>query len=60
MPFSHNFPHMGHTERMRIPKVCVSHIKNILSHYERLCKTHGIEYVQKIQEKIEDGLENVP
>jgi hypothetical protein len=47
---------MGHTERMRIPQNCVSHIGNVLGHYERLCGTHGIEFVYKIQEKIEAGL----
>ena len=59
MPFSNKFPHMGHTERMRIPQICVSHIENVLSHYERLCGTHGVEFVYKIQEKIEDGLINI-
>jgi len=56
MPFSNKYPHMGHTERMRIPQNCVSHIGNVLGHYERLCGTHGIEFVYKIQEKIEAGL----
>jgi len=28
----------------------------VLGHYERLCGTHGIEFVYKIQEKIEAGL----
>ena len=50
---------MGHTERMRIPQICVSHIENVLGHYERLCGTHGVEFVYKIQEKIEDGLVNI-
>ena len=59
MPFLNKFPHMGHTERMRIPRVCVSHIENVLGHYERLCGTHGVEFIYKIQEKIEDGLINI-
>ena len=50
---------MGHTERMRIPQICVSHIENVLGHYERLCGTHGVEFVLKIQDKIENGLEDV-
>ena len=60
MPFTHKFPHLGHTERIRIPKSCVSHIENVLGHYERLCGTHGIEFVLKLHDKIEEGLENVP
>ena len=59
MPFSNKYPHMGHTERMRIPRVSVSHIENVLAHYERLCGTHGVEFVLKIQDKIEDGLVNI-
>jgi len=50
---------MGHTERMRIPQICVSHIEKVLDHYERLCGTHGVEFVYKLQDKIEDGLSNV-
>jgi hypothetical protein len=50
---------MGHTERMRIPRVCVSHIENVMEHYERLCGTHDIEFVYKLQDKIEEGLCNV-
>ena len=59
MPFLNKYPHMGHTERMRIPQNCVSHIENVLKHYERLCGTHGVEFVYKLQERIEDGLSNV-
>ena len=59
MPFLNKYPHMGHTERMRIPQNCVSHIENVLQHYERLCGTHGVEFVYKLQERIEDGLSNV-
>lgn len=59
MPFSSKFPHLGHTERMRIPQICVSHIENVLSHYERLCGTHGTEFVYKLQDKIEAGLDTV-
>ena len=59
MPFSNKYPHMGHTERMRIPQICVSHIEKVLDHYERLCGTHGVEFVYKLQDKIEDGLSNV-
>ena len=50
---------MGHTERMRIPLICVGHIEKVLDHYERLCGTHGIEYMTKIQDKIEEGLNNI-
>lgn len=56
MPFANNYPHMGHTERIRIPIVCVGHIRNILDHYERLYGTHDEEFVRKIQDKIEEGL----
>jgi hypothetical protein len=59
MPFSNKFPHMGHTERMRIPQICVSHIENVLGHYERLCGTHGEEFVIRLQDKIEEGLNNI-
>ena len=59
MPFSSKYPHMGHTERMRIPLICVGHIEKVLDHYERLCGTHGIEYMTKIQDKIEEGLNNI-
>ena len=47
---------MGHTERVRVPQICVGHIRNILDHYDRLCGTHDEEFVRKIQEKIEEGL----
>jgi len=59
MPFTNKYPHLGHTERMRIPRVYVSHIENVLQHYDRLCGTHGIEFVNKIQDKIEDGLSEI-
>lgn len=50
---------MGHTERIRIPSNCVSHIKRILDHYDRLCGTHDVEFMYNIQSKIEDGLDNI-
>ena len=59
MPFTNNYPHMGHTERIRIPNNCVSHIKRILEHYDRLYGTHNEEFVHNIQNKIEDGLDNI-
>lgn len=59
MPFLNKYPHMGHTERMRIPRICVGHIENLLQHYDRLCGTHDEEYVHKIQQKIEEGLDNI-
>ena len=59
MPFTNKFPHMGHTERMRIPQICVSHIEKLLEEYERLCGTHSIEFVYTIQEKVEDGLRRI-
>ena len=59
MPFSSKYTHMGHTERIRIPENCVSHIENLLEHYDRICGTHDEEFLYKIQLKIEEGLENI-
>lgn len=59
MPFTNKYIHLGHTDRIRIPQNCVSHIEKVLQHYERLCGTHGLEFVIKIQDKIEDGLSNI-
>ena len=50
---------MGHTERIRIPQNCVSHIENLLEHYNRLCGTHNEQFVLKIQNKIENGLDDI-
>ena len=57
MPFVSKYASIGKTERLRIPEICVSHIETILSHYDRLCGTHGEEFMYKIQKKIEEGLE---
>jgi hypothetical protein len=59
MPFTNKYPHMGHTERVRIPQNCVSHIETVLLHYDRICGTHGIEYLRNLQDKIEQGLDNI-
>jgi hypothetical protein len=59
MPFSSKYPHMGHTERMRIPEDCVPHIENLLEHYNRICGAHNEEFLHKLQLKIEEGLENI-
>jgi hypothetical protein len=59
MPFTSKYPHMGHTERIRIPVDCVSHIENLLEHYDRIYGTHSEEFLYKLQSKIEEGLENV-
>ena len=50
---------MGHTERIRIPQNCVSHIENLLEHYNRLCGTHNEQFILKIQTKIENGLDDI-
>ena len=59
MPFSSKYTHMGHTERIRIPQNCVSHIENLLEHYNRLCGTHNEQFILKIQTKIENGLDDI-
>jgi hypothetical protein len=59
MPFTSKYNHMGHTERIRIPQNCVSHIENLLEHYNRLCGTHNEQFILKIQTKIENGLDDI-
>lgn len=59
MPFSSKYSHMGQTERIRIPKNCLSHIENILEHYNRICGTHDEEFLHKVQKNIEIGLGNI-
>jgi hypothetical protein len=59
MTFINKYSHLGKTDLIRIPKHCVTHIETLLNHYNRLCVTHDLEFLDKIQTKIESGLESI-
>ena len=60
MPFTNKYPHMGHTDRVRIPHTIVTHVGHIVIECERLCGTHDEEYVLHVLDKVIKGLESVP
>jgi hypothetical protein len=57
--FAQRYQGLGETKMIRIPKQCVEHIETLLNHYNRLCVTHDLEFLDKIQTKIESGLESI-
>jgi hypothetical protein len=59
MPFTSKYTNLGKTERIRIPAKYLSHIRNILEEYDRLCGTKGENLVYKIIEKYHEGLHNI-
>ena len=59
MPFQNKFPHMGHTERLRLPALITPHVGHIAEECERICGTHGPDYVLQILDKVQEGLERV-
>lgn len=59
MPFIKKYSYCGETERIRIPKIYLGHIENILKRYDEICGTKGEDYVFRLQQKIEDGLDNI-
>ncbi len=50
---------MGHTERIRIPNVLIPFTEQILEEFNRLYGTHDEEYLNKLQDKIIRGLQNI-
>jgi len=59
MPFVSKYSYMGHTERIRIPKVLIPFTENILEEFNRLYGTHDDEYLYKLQDKIIQGLQSI-
>jgi hypothetical protein len=59
MPFISKYSHMGHTERIRIPNVLIPFTEQILEEFNRLYGTHDEEYLNKLQDKIIQGLQNI-
>ena len=59
MPFSNKYSHMGQTERIRIPKILMGHIEEILKEYNRLYATRDEDYMDKLQYKIIEGLQSI-
>jgi hypothetical protein len=56
MPFSAKYSHLGNTEKVRIPSKCIPHIERLLEEYDRVCGAHDYDYLVRIQNKIEEGL----
>ena len=59
MTFSCKYNKLGPTDRLRIPKSQINHIENLLNHYNRIVEDNDNEYLIKIQQKIEKGLEKI-
>ena len=59
MPFSHNYQHLGHTTRMRIPITVSAHVSHMLTEFDRIAATAGVERVSHIADKIVEGLEAI-
>ena len=60
MPFTNKYPHMGHTERVRLPQLIITHVGHIAQECDRICGTHDEDYVLHILDKVVEGLESVP
>ena len=60
MPFQNKYPHMGHTEKLRLPARLIPHALQIAEECERICGAHDVAYVDHILEKVIAGLEIVP
>jgi len=58
MPNPSRYTNLGTTTALRIPVNCTLHIQNLLRSYDNLCRTHGIDKVTELQEKIEQGIDN--
>ena len=59
MPFSHNYPHLGDTIRMRVPHTVAAHVSHMISEFDRIAEQSGVERVSHIADKIIEGLEAV-
>lgn len=59
MPFISKHPNIGKTEKIRIPSICVPHIENLLKQYDRICGAHDLNFLNKLQKKVENELERI-
>ena len=59
MPFKPKYNNLGATEKIRIPKSHLPHIEILLNHYNRILETRDNDYIIKLQQNIEKGLENI-
>ena len=50
---------MGQTERIRIPKILMGHIEEMLEEYNRLYGTRDEDYMDKLTDKIIEGLRSI-
>jgi hypothetical protein len=59
MPFSNKYLHMGQTERIRVPKILMGHMEEMLEEYNRLYGTRDEDYMNKLTDKIIEGLRSI-
>ena len=50
---------MGQTERIRVPKILMGHMEEMLEEYNRLYRTRDEDYMNKLTDKIVEGLRSI-
>ena len=59
MPFTSKYPTLGKTKLMRLPLSCEHHLHMIVDEYERIAQTKGIDFLDQMQQRLEDSLSNI-
>ena len=59
MPFTKKYSYSGNTKIIRIPEKDILFVTNILNDLNRIRSIKGDDFVNKIKEKIEDGLKSI-
>jgi len=44
---------------MRLPLSCEHHLHYIVDEYERIAQTKGIDFLDQMQQRLEDSLSNI-
>lgn len=59
MAFTKKYIHSGNTKLIRIPEKDILFVTNILNELNRIREMKDDEFINKIKNKIEDGLNNI-
>ena len=59
MPFTSKYPALGKTKLMRLPLSCEHHFTMIAEEYERIAQKKGIDFLDQMQQRLEDSLCNI-
>ena len=58
MPFTSKYPHLGPTEKVRVPQALLPYVGRIVEECDRISGAHGTGRVGHILDKVIEGLEN--